>query len=86
MNPILELLLEILKITAPALVVFFTVYYLMKEYLAKQYSIRLLDLKENQQKSTLPLRLQAYERLSMFCERINLPSLILRLREEENDC
>ncbi len=83
MNTTLSVLLELLKITVPSLIVFLTAYYILKEYLDKQYSFRMLEFKENQQKTTLPLRLQAYERLSMFCERIYLPNLILRLREEE---
>lgn len=76
-------LLEIIKITVPALVVYFTVYNLMKTYLDKQYQLRVLEFKQNQSGTTVPSRLQAYERLSLFCERIAVPSLMLRLREEE---
>ncbi|MEM9991612.1 MAG: hypothetical protein AAF738_07595, partial [Bacteroidota bacterium] len=42
-----------------------------------------LELKEKQQDATLPVRLQAYERLALFCERISPSSLVLRLRTEE---
>ena len=76
-------LLEIIKITVPALVVFITVYYLMKTYLDKQYRLKVLEFKQSQGNTTIPLRLQAYERLSLFCERIAAPSLMLRLREED---
>jgi len=75
-------LLEIVKITIPALVVFFTVYYLLKTYLDKHYELKLLEFRQNQNGTTIPSRLQAYERLSLFCERIAIPSLMLRLREE----
>jgi len=75
-------LLEIIKITVPALVVFFTVYYLMKTYLDKQYQLKVLEFRQNQGNTTIPARLQAYERMSLFCERIAIPSLMLRLREE----
>ncbi len=78
----LAVLLEIIKITVPALIVFFTVYTLLKQYLENQYKQKMLDFKQNQQKSTIPLRLQAYERLSLFCERISIPALMLRLRGE----
>lgn len=78
----LIVLLEIVKITVPSLVVFFTVYYLLKIYLDKQYQLKVLEFRQNQQHTTIPLRLQAYERLSLFCERIAIPSLLLRLREE----
>ena len=78
----LETILEIIKFTIPALIVFFTVLYLMRTYLEKQYQLRSLEFKQNQLKTTVPLRLQAYERLSLFCERISIPNLVLRCREE----
>lgn len=82
MSTFLSVVLEIIKTTVPALIVFLTVYYVMKHYLANQYNLKVLDYKQNQQKTTIPLRLQAYERLSLFCERISIPSLVLRLRTE----
>lgn len=78
----LSVILEIIKITVPALVVFFTVYTLLKQYLDGQYKAQMLQFKQNQNKTTIPLRLQAYERLSLFCERISIPNLVLRLRKE----
>ena len=79
----LAVILEILKYVLPAFIMFLTVYYMMKHYLDGQYKIKMLDLKQKQQQTTLPLRLQAYERLSLFCERISIPGLILRLRTED---
>ncbi|MCP3927678.1 MAG: hypothetical protein GY705_01090 [Bacteroidetes bacterium] len=78
----LSVILEIIKITIPALIVFLTVYHLMKQYLNHQQQTKLLELKQSQQKTTLPLRLQAYERLSLLCERIAIPNLVFRLRKE----
>ena len=78
----LEVMLEIIKITIPALVVFFTVYTLLKQFMEGQYKTQMLQFKQNQHKTTIPLRLQAYERLSLFCERISIPNLVLRLRNE----
>ncbi|MCB0522108.1 MAG: hypothetical protein KDD27_24405 [Saprospiraceae bacterium] len=78
----LSVVLEIIKISVPALIVFFTVYYLLKTYLDKQYQLQTLEFRQKQQNTTIPLRLQAYERLSLFCERISIPNLVLRLREE----
>lgn len=78
----LSAIFEILKFTIPALIVYFVVSSLMKSYLEKQYQLRQLEFKQGQQKTTVPLRLQAYERLSLFCERIALPSLLLRCKEE----
>lgn len=79
----LSVILEIVKITIPALIVFFTAYYMLKTYMDKQYQIRLLELKQAGQKNLLPLRLQAYERLMLLCERIDIPNLVTRLRSDE---
>lgn len=78
----LSAILEILKFTIPALIVYFTISSLMKNYLDKQLQHRQLEFKQSQQKTTVPLRLQAYERLSLFCERIAIPSLLLRCKED----
>jgi hypothetical protein len=78
----LSAILEIVKLTVPALIVYFTVSSLMKAYLEKQLQLRQLEFKQGQLKTTVPLRLQAYERLSLFCERIAIPSLLLRCKED----
>ena len=78
----MAVILEIIKTTVPALVVFATVYYLMKQYLDKQHALKALEFRQNVGKTTVPLKLQAYERLSLFCERISVPNLVLRLRSE----
>ena len=83
METLLNVVLEIIKITIPALIVFLTVYYILKTYLDKQYQLKVLEGRQKNKKTTLPMRLQAYERLSLFCERISIPSLLLRLQEEE---
>jgi hypothetical protein len=76
----MDTFLEIIKITIPAVVVFLTVYFIMKSYLDQQYQLQLLDFKKDRKNTTTPLKLQAYERLSLFCERISIPNLVLRLK------
>lgn len=71
--------LELLKLTLPSLIVFLTAYFVLKQYLDHQQQMKMMELKQNTSSTTLPLKLQAYERLSLFCERISIPSLILRL-------
>lgn len=78
----LSVLLEIIKVTVPALIVFLTVRALLQEYLGKQYELRLLEQQKERRQQTVPVKLQAYERLSLLCERINLPSLLVRVRQE----
>ena len=81
MSTTVSVILEIIKITVPALIVFATVYYLMKEYFGSQLRMKSMDYKQKATSTTVPLKLQAYERLSLFCERIDLPSVTLRVRE-----
>jgi hypothetical protein len=77
----MNVLIEILRLTLPGLIVFATAYFILKQYLTNQQVLKQMEIKQNQQGTTTPLRLQAYERLSLFCERINLPSLMLRVRD-----
>jgi len=75
--------LEILKITLPALIVFLTIYLIMKNYLKQQYQLQTLSMRQKNTQHAIPLKLQAYERLTMLCERISIPNLILRLRTND---
>ncbi len=68
MSPWLSVLLEIIKLTVPALIVFLTVTYMLKQFFGGQLQLKALEIQEQQNKTTLPLKLQAYERLSLFCE------------------
>lgn len=72
---------ELLKYTLPSLVLFLTIYLVMRNYLQSNLSLQAMKLRSDSKKETLPLRIQAYERLMLFCERINLEQLVYRLRE-----
>lgn len=72
--------LEILKFTIPALIVFFTAYFLLKMLLDERQRIDRMILKQDAQKITLPLRLQAYERLTLLCDRVSISNALLRIR------
>ncbi len=72
-------ILEILKYTIPALIVMLTAYFLVKDFLNNDYKRKQLAVFDNNQKISLPLRVQAYERLAIFMERITPQSMIGRL-------
>lgn len=78
----LAVIFEILKFTIPALIMFWAVQSLFKQFLQGQQQMRLMEIKQQQGSTTLPLRLQAYERLSLFCERISIPNLVMRLKTQ----
>ena len=42
-------------------------------------------LHKDSQASTLPIRLQAYERMALFLERISIPSLVVRVSPKTAD-
>jgi len=72
-------LLDILKYTVSGLGVVWIAFYLIKPYLDKSERIQLLEFKKSVANNTLPLRLQAYERIILFMERINPENLLIRL-------
>lgn len=75
--------LDIVKVAVPALIVYLTAKHLLSRHLASLEHVQRVHNASQLRGETLPLRLQAYERLSLFCERISLPNLLLRLRESD---
>ncbi|MDQ3140938.1 MAG: hypothetical protein M3Q56_01685 [Bacteroidota bacterium] len=76
----MELFFDVLKYTLPAFVVFLTVYFMLKMYLQEIHSKRMIDHQKHMQPHALPLKLQSYERLSLFLERIRIPHLLMRFK------
>ncbi|MDB5117303.1 MAG: hypothetical protein JWQ79_2795 [Mucilaginibacter sp.] len=74
-------LLDILKYTIAGLGVVWIAFYLLRPYLDRSESLQLAELKKTISNQTLPLRLQAYERVVLFIERINPVNMLLRLND-----
>jgi len=74
-DTILELFLSLL----PALIVAAIAYYFFKGHLDSENQKRRYLLKRDLQKEALPLRLQAYERMALFLERISPSKLLIRV-------
>ncbi len=72
------ILLDIIKITIPALIVALAAYFTIKKAYEKELKKQVLDLKFNSQQVINPIRLQAYERLALFLERMKPESLLMR--------
>ncbi|HSF88720.1 MAG TPA: hypothetical protein VLA46_04835 [Saprospiraceae bacterium] len=70
----------ILGLTIPSVVVLLAVFLMFRLYFRHQTQQKVLDSKREKVQITLPLRLQAFERLTLLCERISLPDLVLRLK------
>jgi hypothetical protein len=72
-------LLDILKYFIAGIGVVSATYYIIKPHLERSDKIQLLEFKRSLNSQTLPLRLQAYERLVLFIERVNPASMLIRL-------
>ncbi|ANQ48143.1 hypothetical protein KMW28_12250 [Flammeovirga yaeyamensis] len=78
-------LVDLLKMTLPAGIVLVSAFYIVKMFLQKEYDVLSIKMKTDQQEQTLPLKLQAYERLALFLERISYRELLDRTNYEELD-
>ncbi|MFN0216410.1 MAG: hypothetical protein ACKVT2_19295 [Saprospiraceae bacterium] len=76
----MEFFLDILKLTIPAVIVGATAYLLLKSLLDERQRMDRALLRNDAQKITLPLRLSAYERLMLLCDRADVANTMLRVR------
>ncbi|MFN8211008.1 MAG: hypothetical protein U0T33_08590 [Bacteroidales bacterium] len=74
----METLLDILQITVPALMVFLAAFFTMRGMIRNDQDKRRQEIILNNTKTITPIRLQAYERIVLFLERISLESLLVR--------
>lgn len=75
-------LIDLAKIIVPAGLVLLTTFLLLRSFLNNRYKRDLMDMKRENAKQVLPVRLQAYERLTLFVERINPQALVERVKEK----
>ncbi len=64
----------------PAIVVGIVAYYFFKGHTANEEGRRRYLIQKEAQKQVLPLRLQAYERITLFLERIDPKKLLVRVK------
>ena len=72
--------LESIAYILPAAVTGFVAYYMFNGFIKSQNSERKLEILAAKRKDSLPIKLQAYERLLLFCERINPVKMLLRIQ------
>ncbi len=71
-------ILEIAKYILPAIVVLIATYLIVNKFLVKEIERKQLAIFQENSSTSLKLRLQAYERLSIFVERMHPNSMISR--------
>jgi len=72
-------LLEILKYILPSVVVFFTSFFVIRLFFENEFKKKQSEFRQLTGNITIPIRLQAYERLVLFLERISPGSLLIRV-------
>lgn len=73
------MLAEVLKIILPALLVFLAGYLALSKLLTEEAKRRKTEQMVSSRKISIPIRLQAYERIILFLERISPDSLLVRV-------
>jgi hypothetical protein len=79
----LEFLEDLIKITLPAAAVMYAMFLVIKSFLNKEFERRLVEFKLKSSESITPVRLQAYERMALFLERISPANLLIRLNQPQ---
>ena len=67
----------------PSLIVAVSAFFLVKHFIENDQKKHILELKYQSKNITTPIRLQAYERMAMFLERIEPNQLLFRVNNPE---
>lgn len=79
----MENLTELLKYVLPSMVVLATAYLMLKLFFESERNKRNQEYLIERIRISLPVRLQAYERIILFLERISPQNLVMRLHKPE---
>lgn len=77
----MESFIEILKIILPAAAVFLAAYFLVSRFLDNEQKRRDHELKKASQNLITPQKIQAYERIVIFLERMSPNNLVIRVNK-----
>jgi hypothetical protein len=78
-------ILQLFAYLLPAVVTGAVAFYFFRLHTNNEEGRRRYLLHKDSQKNSLPIRLQAYERMALFLERITLPSLVVRVVPKTDD-
>lgn len=80
-----EHIIQALLYTLPSIASGFVAFYFFKEYGKSDVGLQKFKLQKEDKKLTTTLRLQAYERMTLFLERINLSSAVFRVKAQNDN-
>lgn len=72
---------DLIKIILPSAVALYAMYLTVKSFLTKDFEKRLVDIRIKNNEIVLPVRLQAYERMALYLERVSLHNLVIRTND-----
>ena len=75
----MDALIEFGKILIPSALVLYAVYLTVRSFITKEIELKKLEVRTRSIETILPARLQAYERMTLFLERIAPQNLLIRL-------
>lgn len=75
----MEALIDLVKIVVPASIVLYAVYLMVRSFIIKEIELKKLEIRSRSIETVLPVRLQAYERMTLFLERTAPQNLLIRL-------
>ena len=71
--------IDLIKILIPASLVLYAVYLMVRSFIQREIDLKKLEVRTRSIETILPARLQAYERMALFLERISPQNLLIRL-------
>ena len=78
-------IIELLSYTLPAVITGGVAYYFFNLHTKNEEGRRRYLIQRDASKNALPIRLQAYERMALFLERINPSNLLIRIAPNSSD-
>lgn len=75
----MDALIEFGKILLPASVVLYAAYLMVRAFVQKDVDLKKLEIRGKSLETLLPNRLHAYERMTLFLERMSPQNLLVRL-------
>lgn len=75
----MDALIDLIKIVVPASIVLYAVYLMVRSFIIKEIELKKLEIRSRSIETVLPVRLQAYERMTLFLERTAPQNLLIRL-------
>lgn len=78
-NHMEDIIFDLIPYLIPSIVTGGVAYYFFNTYIQSENRRQKIELIRDKKKEILPIRLQAYERLTLFMERINPSQLLIRI-------